>query len=50
MRYAPGTSSTRIPGTDAIRGEEIEAIDLVRELPASVPEDLLENVYVPRCR
>lgn len=36
----------RIPGTDAIRGEEIEAIDLVRELPASVPEDLLENVYV----
>ncbi|MCK8518277.1 anaerobic ribonucleoside-triphosphate reductase [Methanoculleus sp. 7T] len=36
----------RIPRTDAIRGETIEAIDLIRELPASVPADLLENVYV----
>ena len=35
-----------IPRTDAIRGETIEAIDLVRELPASVPAHLLENVYV----
>ncbi|MDD3373794.1 MAG: anaerobic ribonucleoside-triphosphate reductase, partial [Methanoculleus bourgensis] len=35
-----------IPRTDAIRGETIEAIDLIRELPASVPAHLLENVYV----
>ncbi|NLA39103.1 MAG: anaerobic ribonucleoside-triphosphate reductase, partial [Methanomicrobiales archaeon] len=35
-----------IPETDAIRGETIEAIDLVRELSASVPPHLLENVYV----
>ncbi len=36
----------RIPGTGAVRGETIDAIDLVRELPASVPAHFLENVYV----
>jgi len=34
-----------IPKTDAIRGETIEAIDLVRELATSVPAHLLKNVY-----
>lgn len=42
----PGDTLYRIPRTDAIRGETIGAIDLVRELPASVPAHLLENVYV----
>ena len=35
-----------IPKTDAIRGETIEVIDLVRELPASIPPHLLESIYV----
>ena len=41
-----GDTLYRIPRTDAIRGETIEAIDLIRELPASVPAHLLENVYI----
>lgn len=41
-----GDALYRISGTDALRGETIGAIDLVRELPASVPAGLLENVYV----
>jgi ribonucleoside-triphosphate reductase len=41
-----GDALYRISGTDTLRGEAIGAIDLVRELPASVPADLLENVYV----
>ncbi|NLM30338.1 MAG: anaerobic ribonucleoside-triphosphate reductase [Methanomicrobiales archaeon] len=35
-----------IPETNAIRGERVEAIDLVQELAASVPTHLLKNVYV----
>mgnify|MGYP001168580427 FL=1 len=42
----PGDALYRISRTDAVRGETIDAIDLVRELPASVPAHLLENVYV----
>ncbi|WP_434220822.1 anaerobic ribonucleoside-triphosphate reductase [Methanoculleus oceani] len=42
----PGDALYRITGTDAVRGEKVGAIDLVRELPASVPAHLLENVYV----
>ena len=41
-----GDTLYRISATDALRGETIEAIDLVRELPVSVPAHLLENVYV----
>jgi len=41
-----GDALYRITGTDALRGETIGAIDLIRELPASVPASLLENVYV----
>jgi len=41
-----GDALYRISGADAVRGETIEAIDLVRELSASVPAYLLENVYV----
>ncbi len=41
-----GDALYRIAETDALRGERIDAIDLVRELPASVPAHLLENVYV----
>ncbi|WP_292489245.1 anaerobic ribonucleoside-triphosphate reductase [Methanoculleus sp. 10] len=41
-----GDALYRISGTDAVRGEAIEAIDLVRELPASVPAHLLRDVYV----
>jgi len=40
----------RISTTDPVRGEAIRAIDLVRELPASVPTHLLENVYVRGAR
>ncbi|HNQ33591.1 MAG TPA: anaerobic ribonucleoside-triphosphate reductase, partial [Methanoculleus sp.] len=42
----PGDALYRISGSDALRGETIGSIDLVRELAASVPADLLENVYV----
>ncbi|MDK2990096.1 MAG: hypothetical protein PWR16_1625 [Methanoculleus sp.] len=42
----PGDTLYRITGADAVRGEKVGAIDLVRELPASVPAHLLENVYV----
>jgi ribonucleoside-triphosphate reductase len=42
----PGDALYRIPQTGAVRGETIGAIDLVRELPASAPAELLENVYV----
>ncbi len=39
-----------IPETDAIRGEVIEAVDLVQELHASVPGHILENIYVRGAR
>ncbi|MCK9298396.1 anaerobic ribonucleoside-triphosphate reductase [Methanoculleus sp. YWC-01] len=42
----PGDALYRISPTSAVRGETIESIDLVRELFASVPTELLENVYV----
>jgi anaerobic ribonucleoside-triphosphate reductase len=42
----PGDALYRISRTSTVRGETIGAVDLVRELPASVPADLLENVYV----
>ena len=42
----PGDALYRISGSDALRGETIGSIDLVRELAASVPANLLENVYV----
>ncbi len=45
-----GDALYRVSGTDTIRGEAIRAIDLVRELPASVPAHLLENVYVRGAR
>jgi ribonucleoside-triphosphate reductase len=45
-----GDALYRVSGTDTIRGEAIGAIDLVRELPASVPAHLLENVYVRGAR
>ncbi|WP_292730281.1 anaerobic ribonucleoside-triphosphate reductase [Methanoculleus sp.] len=45
-----GDALYRISGTDTIRGEAVGAIDLVRELPASVPAHLLENVYVRGAR
>ncbi|WOX54885.1 MULTISPECIES: anaerobic ribonucleoside-triphosphate reductase [unclassified Methanoculleus] len=42
----PGDVLYRISGTDGLRGETIGSIDLVRELSASVPAELLDNVYV----
>ena len=42
----PGDVLYRVPRTGAIRGETIGSIDLVRELSASVPAELLDNVYV----
>ncbi|MDN7024660.1 anaerobic ribonucleoside-triphosphate reductase [Methanoculleus sp. FWC-SCC1] len=35
-----------ITAADPVRGEPVRELDLVRELPASVPADLLENTYV----
>ena len=42
----PGDALYRISRTDAIRGEAVETIDLVRELATSVPAHLLRDVHV----
>jgi len=42
----PGDAFYRISAADGLRGETIGSIDLVRELSASVPAELLGNVYV----
>ncbi len=42
----PGDALYRISGTETLRGETIGSIELVRELSASVPAELLDNVYV----
>ncbi|BBL67258.1 hypothetical protein MchiMG62_04390 [Methanoculleus chikugoensis] len=42
----PGDAFYRISAADGLRGETIGTIDLVRELSASVPAELLGNVYV----